>query len=116
MLIEHTAGKFPLWLVPDQVAILPVSEKYQEYAEKLRDYFDSQDVRCYIDDRSEKIGRKIRDNELKHTPYLLVVGEKEQAEGTVSFRQQGGGEQGCMKFEDFAKKINEEVRNMTENY
>ena len=116
VLIEHTAGKFPLWLVPDQVAILPVSEKYQEYAEKLRDYFDSQDVRCYIDDRSEKIGRKIRDNELKHTPYLLVVGEKEQAEGTVSFRQQGGGEQGCMKFEDFAKKINEEVRNMTENY
>ncbi len=116
VLIEHTAGRFPLWLVPDQVAILPVSEKYQEYAEKLRDYFDSQDVRCYIDDRSEKIGRKIRDNELKHTPYLLVVGEKEQAEGTVSFRRQGGGEQGCMKFEDFAKKINEEVRNMTENY
>lgn len=116
VLIEHTAGRFPLWLVPDQVAILPVSEKYQEYAVKLRDYFDTQDVRCYIDDRSEKIGRKIRDNELKHTPYLLIVGEKEQEEGTVSFRRQGGGEQGCMKFEDFAKKINEEVRNMTENY
>jgi threonyl-tRNA synthetase len=116
VLIEHTAGRFPLWLVPDQVAILPVSEKYQEYAEKLRDYFDSKDVRCYIDDRAEKIGRKIRDNELKHTPYLLVVGEKEQEEGTVSFRRQGGGEQGCMKFEDFANKINEEVRNMTENY
>ena len=116
VLIEHTAGRFPLWLVPDQVAILPVSEKYQDYAEKLRDYFDTQDVRCYIDDRSEKIGRKIRDNELKHTPYLLIVGEKEQEEGTVSFRRQGGGEQGCMKFEDFAKKINEEVRNMTENY
>lgn len=116
VLIEHTAGRFPLWLVPDQVAILPVSEKFQEYAEKLRDYFDVNDVRCYIDDRSEKIGRKIRDNELKHTPYLLVVGEKEQAEGTVSFRRQGGGEQGCMKFEDFAKKINDEVRNMTENY
>lgn len=116
VLIEHTAGRFPLWLAPDQVAILPVSEKYQEYAEKLREYFDTQDVRSYIDDRSEKIGRKIRDNELKHTPYLLVVGEKEQAEGTVSFRRQGGGEQGCIKFEDFAKKINDEVRNMTENY
>ncbi len=116
VLIEHTAGRFPLWLAPDQVAILPVSEKYQEYAEKLREYFDTQDVRSYIDDRSEKIGRKIRDNELKHTPYLIVVGEKEQAEGTVSFRRQGGGEQGSMKFEDFAKKINDEVRNMTENY
>ena len=116
VLIEHTAGKFPLWLAPDQVAILPVSEKYQEYAEKVQAYFETQDVRAYIDDRSEKIGRKIRDNELKHTPYLLIVGEKEQAEGTVSFRKQGGGEQGCTKMEDFATKINQEVRNMTENY
>ncbi len=116
VLIEHTAGKFPLWLAPDQVAILPVSEKYQEYAEKVQAYFETQDVRAYIDDRAEKIGRKIRDNELKHTPYLLIVGEKEQAEGTVSFRKQGGGEQGCTKMEDFATKINQEVRNMTENY
>ena len=115
VLIEHTAGKFPLWLIPDQVAILPVSEKYVDYSAKIKEYFDAHDVRSYIDDRNEKIGRKIRDNEIRHTPYLLVVGEKEQAEGTVSYRRQGGGEQGTMKFEDFANKINEEVRNMTEN-
>ena len=114
VLIEHTAGHFPLWLTPDQVAILPVSEKYQEYAEQIKAYFDTQDVRSIIDDRSEKIGRKIRDTELKHIPYMLIVGEKEQAEGTVSFRQRGGGEQGTMKYEDFAKKIIEEVRKMTE--
>ncbi len=115
VLIEHTAGRFPLWLTPDQVAILPVSEKYAGYASRLKEYFDTQDIRSYIDDRNEKIGRKIRDNEMKHIPYLLVVGEKEQADGTVSFRQQGGGEQGTLKFEDFAKKINDEVRSMTEN-
>lgn len=115
VLIEHTAGHFPLWLAPDQVAILPVSEKFLGYTAKLKEYFDAQGVRSYVDDRNEKIGRKIRDNEMKHIPYLLIVGEKEQAEGTVSFRQQGGGEQGTLKFEDFAKKINEEVRSMTEN-
>ena len=114
VLIEHTAGHFPLWLTPDQVAILPVSEKYQEYAEKLKAYFDTQNVRTVIDDRSEKIGRKIRDTELKHIPYMLIVGEKEQEEGTVSFRQRGGGEQGTLKYEVFAKKIIEEVRKMTE--
>ena len=114
VLIEHTAGHFPLWLTPDQVAILPVSEKYQEYAEKLKAYFDTQNVRSVIDDRSEKIGRKIRDTELKHIPYMLIVGEKEQADGTVSFRQRGGGEQGSMKYEEFANKILEEVRRMTE--
>ena len=115
VLIEHTAGHFPLWLTPDQVAILPVSEKYVEYAQQVKDYFDSQEVRSYIDDRNEKIGRKIRDNEMKHTPYMIIVGEKELADGTVSYRQQGGGEQGTVKFEEFAKKINEEVRQMTEN-
>ena len=115
VLIEHTAGHFPLWLTPDQVAILPVSEKYVEYAQQIKNYFDTQEVRSYIDDRNEKIGRKIRDNEMKHTPYMIIVGEKEQAEGTVSYRQQGGGEQGTVKFEEFAKKINEEVRQMTEN-
>ena len=115
VLIEHTAGHFPLWLTPDQVAILPVSEKFVEYAQQVKEYFDSQDVRSYIDDRNEKIGRKIRDNEMKHIPYMIIVGEKEQAEGTVSYRQQGGGEQGTVKFEDFAKKICEEVRQMTEN-
>ncbi|MCR5534224.1 MAG: threonine--tRNA ligase [Bacteroidaceae bacterium] len=115
VLIEHTAGHFPLWLTPDQVAILPVSEKYVEYAQQVKEYFDSQEVRSCIDDRNEKIGRKIRDNEMKHIPYMVIVGEKEQAEGTVSYRQQGGGEQGTLKFEDFAKKICEEVRQMTEN-
>ena len=116
VLIEHTAGHFPLWLSPDQVAILPVSEKYNDYAKKLQGYFDQCEVRAYVDERNEKIGRKIRDNELKRVPYMLIVGEKEQSEGTVSFRQQGGGEQGSMKFEDFAQKINDEVRNMTEKY
>ena len=115
VLIEHTAGHFPLWLIPDQVAILPVSEKYVEYAQHIKEYFDSQEVRSYIDDRNEKIGRKIRDNEMKHTPYMIIVGEKEQSDGTVSYRQQGGGEQGTVKFDEFAKKINEEVRQMTEN-
>ena len=112
VLIEHTAGKFPLWLTPDQVAILPISEKYNDYADKLRSYFEDNDIRAVVDDRNEKIGRKIRDNELKRIPYMLIVGEKEESEGTVSVRKQGAGYEGCMKFEDFAKKINEEVRNM----
>jgi len=112
VLIEHTAGKFPLWLTPDQVAILPISEKYNDYAYKLRSYFEDNDVRSVVDDRNEKIGRKIRDNELKRIPYMLIVGEKEESEGTVSVRKQGAGDEGSMKFEDFAKKINEEVRNM----
>jgi len=113
VLIEHTAGHFPLWLTPDQVAILPVSEKYQEYAEKLKAYFDTQNVRSIIDDRSEKIGRKIRDTELRHIPYMVIVGEKEQAEGTVSMRQRGGGEQASMSMEAFAQRINDEVAAMT---
>ena len=116
VLIEHTAGHFPLWLTPDQVVILPISEKFNEYAEKVNKYLNSVDVRSTVDARNEKIGRKIRDNELKRIPYMLVVGEKEMAEGTVSVRKQGEGDQGSMKFEDFANKINEEVRNITENF
>ena len=116
VLIEHTAGQFPLWLTPDQVAILPISEKFNDYAKQLQAYFDEQDVRAIVDDRNEKIGRKIRDNEMKRIPYMLIVGEKEAAEGTVSVRKRGEGDQGSMKFEDFAKKINEEVRNMLNNY
>lgn len=112
VLIEHTAGHFPLWLTPDQVAILPISEKYNEYAKQLAKYLDSKGVRAKIDDRNEKIGRKIRDNEMKRIPYMLVVGEKEQAEGTVAVRKQGGGDQGSMSKEDFAKKINDEVSEM----
>ena len=109
VLIEHTAGHFPLWLAPDQVAILPVSEKYNDYAKKLKKYFDAKDVRGYIDDRNEKIGRKIRDNELKRVPYMVVVGEKEAEEGLVSMRKQGGGEQATMSMEEFAGRINAEV-------
>ena len=109
VLIEHTAGHFPLWLTPDQVAILPISEKYNEYAKEVQKFFDKQGVRALVDDRNEKIGRKIRDNELKRVPYMVVVGEKEAAEGLVSMRKQGGGEQATMTKEEFAKRINGEV-------
>ena len=109
VLIEHTAGHFPLWLTPDQVAILPISEKFNDYAQKVRKYFDKQGVRALVDDRNEKIGRKIRDNELKRVPYMVIVGEKESAEGLVSMRKQGGGEQATMSMEEFAQRINAEV-------
>ncbi len=116
VLIEHTAGHFPLWLTPDQVAILPISEKYNDYASKVAKYFDSVGVRATIDARNEKIGRKVRDNELKRIPYMLIVGEKEQTDGTVAVRPQGGGEQCVMSMEDFAKKINDEVAEMTKDF
>ena len=109
VLIEHTAGHFPLWLTPDQVAILPISEKYNDYAKEVKSYFDTQDVRAYIDDRNEKIGRKIRDNELKRVPYMIVVGEKEAADKLVSMRKQGGGEQATMPMTEFAQRIKDEV-------
>ena len=109
VLIEHTAGHFPLWLIPDQVAILPISEKYNDYAREVKTFFDKAGVRALIDDRNEKIGRKIRDNELKRVPYMAVVGEKEAAEGLVSMRKQGGGEQATMTKEEFAKRICDEV-------
>ena len=112
VLIEHTAGHFPLWLTPDQVAILPISEKFNDYAEQVARYFDSVGVRANVDDRNEKIGRKIRDNELKRVPYMVIVGEKEAAEGLVSMRQQGGGEQATMTMEAFAQRINDEVAEM----
>ena len=109
VLIEHTAGHFPLWLTPDQVSILPISEKYNDYARKVAAQLDVAGVRAIIDDRNEKIGRKIRDNELKRVPYMVVVGEKEAADGTVAMRKQGGGEQATMSVADFAKRINDEV-------
>ena len=109
VLIEHTAGHFPLWLTPDQVAILPISEKFNDYAQKVRQYLDKQGVRALVDDRNEKIGRKIRENELKRVPYMVIVGEKESAEGLVSMRKQGGGEQATMSMEEFAQRINAEV-------
>ena len=112
VLIEHTAGKFPLWLMPDQVAILPISEKFNDYALEVKKQLKQYDIRAYVDERNEKIGRKIRDNEMKRIPYMLVVGEKEAQNGEVSIRKQGEGDQGSMKIEDFAKKISEEVQNM----
>ena len=117
VLIEHTAGHFPLWLTPDQVVVLPISEKFNDYANKVAEYLNQQDVRTIVDERNEKIGRKIRDNELKHIPYLLIVGEKEAADGTVNVRKQGEqGAQETMSMEDFAKKIQDEVRKMTEDF
>ena len=112
VLIEHTAGHFPLWLTPDQVAILPISEKFNDYAVEVQQYFDSVGVRANVDDRNEKIGSKIRDNELKRVPYMVIVGEKEAAEGLVSMRQQGGGEQATMTMQEFAQRINAEVLEM----
>jgi threonyl-tRNA synthetase len=109
VLIEHTAGKFPLWLTPDQVVILPISEKYNDYAKKVLKYLNNCDIRTLIDDRNEKIGKKIRDNELKRIPYLLIVGEKEVEEGTVAVRKQGEGDQGVMKPDDFIEVINKEI-------
>ena len=112
VLIEHTGGKFPLWLTPDQVAILPISEKFNDYAEQVKKELEKYDVRCIIDDRSEKITRKIRDNEMKHIPYMLIVGEKEQTEGTVTVRRQGGINEGSLKIAEFGKKVEEEVNDM----
>ncbi|WP_315564982.1 threonine--tRNA ligase [Hoylesella pleuritidis] len=114
VLIEHTAGHFPLWLTPDQVAILPISEKYNDYAKRVSKYLDEQGVRATIDDRNEKIGRKIRDNEIKRVPYMVIVGEKEAADGLVSMRRQGGGEQATMRMDEFAKRVNDEVAGMLE--
>ena len=115
VLIEHTAGHFPLWLTPDQVAILPISEKYNEYAQEVKQYFDAHDVRALVDERNEKIGRKIRDNELKRIPYMVIVGEKEMEGGLVSMRQQGGGEQATMTKKDFVRRIQEEAAEQTRN-
>ncbi len=112
VLIENTAGKFPLWLTPNQAVVLPVSEKYNEYADKVVDQLKRLGVRTIVDNRNEKIGRKVRDNELKRIPYMLIVGEKEAADGAVSIRKQGEGEQGTMSIADFAKKINDECYEM----
>jgi threonyl-tRNA synthetase len=112
VLIEHTAGKFPLWLTPDQVVVLPISEKFNDYARKVAKELFLQDVRVTVDDRNEKIGRKIRDNELKRIPYLLVVGEKEMEAGVVAVRKQGEGDKGTMTPEEFAAMINTEVAKM----
>ena len=109
VLIEHTGGKFPLWLTPDQVVVLPISEKYNDYAQKVVNFLNNSDIRTVLDDRNEKIGRKIRHNELKKIPYMLIVGEQEMNENKVSVRRQGEGDKGAMTTEEFAEMINKEV-------
>ncbi len=113
VLLEHTAGRFPLWLAPDQAVILPISEKFNDYAYRVAKELNAKDIRAIVDDRNEKIGRKIRDNELKRIPYLLIVGEKEEANDEVSVRKQGEGDKGTMKIATFADELTREVENMT---
>jgi len=114
VLIEHTAGKFPIWLTPEQVVVLPISEKYNDYAQKVSDYLNNSDIRTVVDDRNEKIGRKIRDNEMKRIPYLLIVGEKENETETVAVRRQGEGDQGTVTVIEFKDMILKEVGSILE--
>ena len=116
VLIEHTGGKFPLWLTPDQAVVLPISEKYNDYAKEVAEKLAQFDVRAIVDDRNEKIGRKIRDNELKRIPYLLIVGENEMNEGKVSVRKQGEGDQGVMTPDEFATLVNDKIREMMSEF
>ena len=116
VLIEHTAGKFPLWLTPDQVVVLPISEKFNDYAFEIAKELNALDVRVQVDDRNEKIGRKIRDNELKRIPFMLIVGEKEAENGEVSVRRQGEGDKGTMKVAEFAKLVTDEVNALVSKY
>lgn len=112
VLLEHTAGRFPLWLAPDQAVVLPISEKFNDYAYQVAKDLNAADVRAIVDDRNEKIGKKIRDNELKRIPYLLIVGEKEAQNGEISVRKQGEGDKGTMKIATFAENLAEEVNKM----
>ena len=116
VLIEHTGGKFPLWLTPDQAVVLPISEKYNDYAKEVADKLAQFDVRAIVDDRNEKIGRKIRDNELKRIPYLLIVGENEMNEGKISVRKQGEGDQGVMTPDEFATLVNDKIKEMMSEF
>lgn len=116
VLIEHTAGKFQLWLTPEQAVVLPISEKFNEYAQQVASRLNILDVRAIGDFRDEKIGRKIRDNELKHIPYLLIVGNDEMETNTVAVRRQGEGDKGKMKVDEFAKMINDEVNEMIKDF
>jgi len=111
VLIEHCGGNFPLWLTPDQVAVLPISEKYNDYAKKVLELLNNSDIRGLVDDRNEKIGKKIRDNEIKKIPYMIIVGEKEEAEGKVAVREHGKGDIGVMAIDEFAKLINTTIEN-----
>jgi threonyl-tRNA synthetase len=109
LLLEHTGGNFPLWLMPDQVIILPISDKFQKYAKKVSELLENAEIRALIDSRSEKTGRKIRDAEISKVPYMIIVGEKEEGEGTISVRRHGEGDLGTFAIEDFIQLINKEV-------
>jgi threonyl-tRNA synthetase len=112
VLLEHTAGRFPLWLAPEQAVVLPISEKFNDYAHEVAKQLNIQDIRTQVDDRNEKIGKKIRDNELKRIPYMLIVGEKEAENGEISVRKQGEGDKGSMKIANFAAELTREVNEM----
>ncbi|HNZ84778.1 MAG TPA: threonine--tRNA ligase, partial [Paludibacteraceae bacterium] len=116
VLIEHTGGKFPLWLTPEQVVILPISEKFNDYAKEVVNTLNMHDIRASVDERNEKIGKKIRDNELKRIPYMVIVGEKEAENNELSVRKQGEGDKGTYSINDFAKLIVDEVNNMTNKF
>jgi len=116
VLLEHSAGNFPLWLTPDQAIVLPISEKYQKYAEKVLHLLKNSEIRALIDERSEKTGRKIRDAEVKKIPYMLIVGEKEEGEGTVSVRRHGEGDLGSFKIEEFIQLIKDEIESLVEEF
>ena len=113
VLLEHTAGKLPLWLTTDQAVILPISEKFNDYAELVQKELAEFDIRAIIDSRNEKIGKKIRDNELKRIPYLLIVGEKEAQNGEISVRKQGEGDKGSIKIANFAADLVKEIEELT---
>ena len=113
VLLEHTGGKFPLWLAPDQVVVLPLSEKFNEFAKKVCEFLNNSELRASLDDRNETIGKRIRENELKRIPYLLVVGEKEESSGTVAVRRQGEGDKGTMKLEEFVEFLHKEIKDLT---
>lgn len=115
VLLEHTGGKLPLWLAPDQVVILPVSEKYNDYAKKVCNLLNNCDIRASVDDRNETIGKRIRENELKRMPYQLIVGEKETEQNGVSVRRQGGEDLGEMSVESFAELIRAEIEKQLSN-
>ncbi len=112
VLLEHTAGHFPLWLAPEQAIIIPVSDKYLDYAREVAAQLEAADIRLEIDDRNETLGRKIRDNQMRKIPYMLIVGEKEEKNGEVSVRKSGEGDLGSMKIANFAAHLTEEVNKM----
>jgi threonyl-tRNA synthetase len=116
VLLEHTGGNFPLWLTPDQVILLPISEKYQKYSEKVLESLENSEIRALIDDRNEKTGRKIRDAELNKIPFMLIVGEQEENEQIVSVRKQGEGDLGTFSINDFISFINKEINSTLEKF